>query len=390
MEKNVGHSTVALVRCESYEVDEVYRALKRGIELLGGLDRFVRSGERILLKPNLLAAEPPEKAVTTHPALLEAGVRLLGEAGVTCAYGDSPGRETPGHAARGCGIAAAAERCGIEMADFITGKPLVVQPVEGVETQVESSYPIARGVHNADGLINLAKAKSHQLTRLTLAVKNLYGCIPGPRKALYHVQYPNVHKFSEMLCEMVRGLPVRLHVLDAVLAMEGNGPRSGDPLHMGLLLLSTDPVALDATFCRLVGVDPEIVPSNPAGAVMGLGRYAEDEVEVVGESLAACAHPAFKMIRRPVADNTSYAHYNWIKKLVLARPVIDAKACIHCGQCVAVCPVPDKALRFDRGRSEPPVYHYERCIRCFCCHEMCPERAIHTRRPLLGRLLGLA
>ncbi|MFL7809951.1 MAG: 4Fe-4S binding protein, partial [Anaerolineae bacterium] len=88
--------------------------------------------------------------------------------------------------------------------------------------------------------------------------------------------------------------------------------------------------------------------------------------------------------------NTSYAHYNWIKKLVLARPVIDAEACVRCGQCVAVCPVPDKALRFDHGRSEPPVYHYERCIRCYCCHEMCPQRAIHTRRPLLGSILGLA
>ena len=111
-------STVALVRCDSYDVDEVYAALKRGVDLLGGLDRFVRAGEQILLKPNLLAGEPPEKAVTTHPALLEASVRLLGEAGATCCYGDSPGRESPAHAARGCGMVAAAERCGIEMADF--------------------------------------------------------------------------------------------------------------------------------------------------------------------------------------------------------------------------------------------------------------------------------
>ena len=243
-------STVALVRCDSYDVDEVYAALKRGVDLLGGLDRFVRAGEKILLKPNLLASEPPEKAVTTHPALLEASVRLLAEVGATCCYGDSPGRETPAHAARGCGMVAAAERCGIEMADFGSAEPLAVQPVEGVEAQYESSYPIARAVHATDGLINLAKAKSHQLTRLTLAVKNLYGCIPGPRKALYHVQYQDVHAFSGMLAEMVRSLPVRLHVLDAVVAMEGNGPRSGDPLHMGLLLLSTDPVALDATFCR--------------------------------------------------------------------------------------------------------------------------------------------
>jgi len=383
-------STVALVRCDSYDVDEVYNALYAGVGLLGGLDCFVRAGERILLKPNLLAAEPPEKAITTHPSLLEAIVRLLGEVGAAGCYGDSPGRDTPGHAARGCGMAAAAERCGIELADFGGGAPLVVQPVEGVEVQYESSYPIARAVHDTDGLINLAKAKSHQLTRLTLAVKNLYGCIPGPRKAVYHVQYQDVHEFSGVLCEMVRCLPARLHVLDAVVAMEGNGPRSGDPRPMGLLLLSLDPVALDATFCRLVDLDPEVVPTNPAGVRAGLGRYAEDEIEIVGEELEAHKHPDFKMIRLPVADNTSYAHYNWIKRMVLARPVIDAQACIRCGQCVAVCPVPDKALRFGRGRKGPPVYHYERCIRCYCCHEMCPQRAIYTQRPLLGRMMGLA
>jgi uncharacterized protein (DUF362 family)/NAD-dependent dihydropyrimidine dehydrogenase PreA subunit len=364
--------------------------MQRGIALLGGLDRFVRAGEQILLKPNLLAAEPPEKAITTHPSLLEASARLLVEVGARCSYGDSPGRDTPGHAARGCGMLEAAKCCGIEMADFVTGEPLAVQPVEGVEVQYESSYPIARGVHRSDGLINLAKAKSHQLTRLTLAVKNLYGCIPGPRKALYHVQYQDVHEFSGMLCEMVRCLPVRLHVIDAVVAMEGNGPRSGDPRHMGLLLFSKDPIALDATFCRLVDLDPEIVPTNPAGAEVGLGRYAEDEIEIVGEALEAVKDADFKMIRRPVAENTSYAHYNWIKRLVLARPVIDAEACIRCGQCVSACPVPDKALRFDRGRKEPPIYHYELCIRCYCCHEMCPQRAIHTQRPLLGRIMGLA
>ena len=140
-------STVALVRCASYDVDEVYAALKHGVELLGGLDRFVRAGEKTLLKPNLLAAEPPEKAVTTHPSLLEASARLLGEAGGACCYGDSPGRDSPGHAARGCGMAAAAKRCGIEMADFVGGAPLPVRPVEGVAATYESSYPIARGLY---------------------------------------------------------------------------------------------------------------------------------------------------------------------------------------------------------------------------------------------------
>jgi NAD-dependent dihydropyrimidine dehydrogenase PreA subunit len=172
--------------------------------------------------------------------------------------------------------------------------------------------------------------------------------------------------------------------------MEGNGPRSGDPVAMGALLLSVDPVALDATFCRLIDLDPEILPTTVAGRQAGLGRYEGAHIEVVGDPLEALRRPQFKMIRKPVYRNSSLAYYDFIKQRVLSRPVIDPVKCVRCGQCVDACPVPDKALRFDRGRAQPPVYHYQRCIRCYCCHEMCPQRAIYTETPLLGKILGTA
>lgn len=376
-------STVALVRCPGYDPDEVYRALRRGVELLGGLDRFVRSGEHILLKPNILAGEPPDKAVTTHPSVLAGCVRLFRQGGATLCFGDSPGSESPGHAARLSGLEGAGIQNGAALADFNSA-----QPLHNPHGQLYDSLPVARAVHDTDGLVNLAKIKSHQLTRLTGAVKNLYGCIPGQRKMLYHVRHQDVHEFCALLVELNLLLPTRLHVLDAIVAMEGNGPRSGDPITMGALLLSTDPVAVDATFCRLIDLDPQILPTTGAGSRAGLGRYREQEIDLVGDPLESLKQPQFKMIRRPVSGNTSYAHFNVIKKHTLARPVIDPARCIRCGHCVDACPVPDKALRFDRGRKEPPVYHYERCIRCYCCHEMCPQRAIYTKRPLLGRILG--
>jgi uncharacterized protein (DUF362 family)/NAD-dependent dihydropyrimidine dehydrogenase PreA subunit len=381
----VDRSTVALVRCPGYDPDEVYRALRRGVELLGGLDRFVRSGERILLKPNILAGEPPEKAVTTHPSVLAGCMRLFGEGGATLRFGDSPGREPPAQAARLSGLERAGIESGAALADFDAARSLG-NPMG----RFGASFPVARAVHESDGLVNLAKLKSHQLTRLTGAVKNLYGCIPGKRKMLYHVRYQDVHEFCGLLAELNLCLPARLHVLDAVVAMEGNGPRSGEPVAVGALLLSDDPVAVDATFCRLIDLDPEILPTTTAGSRAGLGHYREADIEVVGDPIEALLAPQFKMIRKPVYSNTSYAHFNFIKKQVLARPVIDPARCVRCGHCVDACPVPGKALRFDRGRGQPPVYHYERCIRCYCCHEMCPQRAIDTQTPLLGRILGTA
>jgi uncharacterized protein (DUF362 family)/NAD-dependent dihydropyrimidine dehydrogenase PreA subunit len=376
-------STVALVRCPGYEADQVLDALRRGIELLGGLDRFVRSGERILLKPNILAGEPPEKAVTTHPSVLAGCVRLFRRGGATVYFGDSPGRESQARGARLSGLQAAAIASGATLADFRTSQPLV-----SAEGRFETSFPVARAVHEADGLVNLAKLKSHQLTRLTGAVKNLYGCIPGRRKILYHLRYQDVHEFCGFLVELNLSLPTRLHVLDTIVAMEGNGPRSGDPKTVGALLLSDDPVAVDATFCRLIDLDPEILPTTTAGSRAGLGYYREADIEVIGDPIEALRTPQFKMIRKPVYSNTSYAHFNFIKKRVLPRPTIDRAKCVRCGHCVQACPVPDKALAFERGHKAPPVYHYERCIRCYCCQEMCPQRAIYTQAPLLGRILG--
>jgi ferredoxin len=232
--------------------------------------------------------------------------------------------------------------------------------------------------------------KTHQLTRITGAVKNLFGCIPGRRKALYHVQFQDVMDFSRLLVELNLRLRPRLHVMDGVLAMEGNGPRSGDPQRMNVLIMSDDPVAVDATFCRLVAMEPEFVPTSTIGGEQGLGRFQDSEIEYLGDPLESFRQPDFKVIRKPVYRNASYAYYNVIKNAVLPRPVIDADSCVKCGRCVEACPVPGKALRFENGRQErPPVYHYDLCIRCYCCHEMCPQRAIEKKTPLLGRILQL-
>jgi uncharacterized protein (DUF362 family)/ferredoxin len=378
-------STVAVIRCPDYDPEGVYAAIRRGVELIGGLDRFVRPGEHILLKPNILASESPDKAVTTHPSVLAGCVRLLREGGATVSFGDSPGFEGATSAARGSGLQEAGTAQGGTFVPFAGAKPLPLgADVSG------PSLPIAEAAHECDGLVNLPKAKTHQLTRITGSVKNLFGCIPGQRKALYHVQYPDVHEFSSFLAQLALRLQPRLHVMDGIVAMEGNGPRGGDPRALRVLLLSVDPVAVDATFCRLVDMDPTLVPTVLHSWQSGLGRYREDEIDLVGDPLQDLVCPSFKMVRKPVYDNATWAYFRSIKNLVVPRPAIDAGTCVRCGRCVEACPVPGKALQFENGnRARPPVYDYGHCIRCYCCLETCPHRAIERHTPLLGRILRM-
>lgn len=378
-------STVAVVRCDSYDSSVVYDALRRGIELVGGLERYVCPGERILLKPNILAGEGPSTAVTTHPAVLEACVGLFRSRGATVCFGDSPGLEDALHAAQRSGLHAAGTQSGAAFESFASGALM-----DNVEGKLVDGFPVAQAVHDCDGIVNLPKMKAHQLTRITGAMKNLFGCIPGKRKALYHVQFQDVMDFSVLLAELGLRLRPRLHVMDGIVAMEGNGPRGGDPRPMKALILSEDPVALDATFCRLAALDPTYVPTIVAGQEAGLGRFEAAEIEYVGDALDSLVDPHFRLVRKPVYRNASYAHYPLIKNVLLPRPAIDATRCVHCGMCVEACPVPGKALRFENGRRVPPAYDHSRCIRCYCCQEMCPHQAIETRTPLLGRIFKLS
>jgi Pyruvate/2-oxoacid:ferredoxin oxidoreductase delta subunit len=222
---------------------------------------------------------------------------------------------------------------------------------------------------------------------MTGAVKNLYGCIPGKLKTALHVVYPTPQEFCRMLVALNLLLRprLRLHIMDGVMAMEGNGPRGGNTRHLGVLLFSADPVALDAVMCRLVELNPLYMSTARPGRAWGLGTYLPEDIELAGDSVERLRNGDFRVSRGPVLGLSQAGMMSYISNVIGKRPVIDPRKCTRCGQCVQACPVRPKAVDWhDGNRKRSPSYKYLRCIRCYCCQESCPEGAIAVKSTLLA------
>ena len=372
-------SKVAIVRCGSYNTEEVRKAVLRGLELIGGAESFVMQGEKILLKVNLLVGEVPEKCVNTHPAVFRAVAEMFAAKGAVVQYGDSPGFGAPNAAARKSGIADVADELKIELVDFKEGREVFFE-----QGNQNKSFYIANGVLNADGLISLPKMKTHALERFTGAVKNQFGCVVGMRKGEFHVKLPDATDFARMLVDLNSFVKPRLYIMDGIMAMEGNGPRGGTPRAMNVLLFSTDPVALDATASRMINLNPLYVPTTLVGGQTGAGTFNEEEIEIVGDALKDFICMDFNVERTPVKTVKKNSVNTFLKNRLIAKPVIIEDKCTQCGTCVHSCPVEGKAINWlNEDKTKAPVYDYKKCIRCYCCQEMCPESAIVLKDPVI-------
>ena len=378
-------SNVALVACDSYDPVAVLNACRKGIDLLGGPGTFARKGERIVLKPNILIPSHPDKCIVTHPSLIRAAALIFRETEAHISFGDSPGGGfiPTGLVLRQCGYADLAKECSLAVADFDHGR--MIDHPSGISSK---KLLLARAVIESDGLISISKLKTHGLVRFTGAVKNQFGCVPGMTKGEYHARFPDVNDFAGMLADITACVKPRLYIMDGIIAMEGNGPQGGDPKKLGVLLFSTDPVAIDAVACRIIDLDPAFVPTCEAGRRAGLGSYAAGKITIVGDPIESFIDKSFVAVRRPPVSVTPNKLIALVKKMIIRRPFIRSGKCTKCGSCIKACPVDPKAIAWTKkaGR-RPPAYRYQSCIRCFCCQEMCPSGAIHIHTPLLGKLL---
>jgi len=388
---------VVLCRVKDYDPFLVRTALSGAFRLLDVKGCF-QPGEKILVKPNLLSAVSPERAVTPHPVVFAALAEALTGMDLTLSYGDSPAMSQPAAAARMAGLSEIADRMGIAQADFSTSTSIRFS--QGVHFK---EAPIAAGVLAADGLVNLCKLKTHALTGMTGAIKNLYGIIVGPRKAQLHVQYPDLQSFAYMLSDLNREFPPRLTVMDAVVAMEGNGPMNGNPRSCGWLIIGFDPVAIDTVGAVIMGYDPDELTILKTAQKAGLGLADPGTIRIAlfdattGETTgqgslrdysSQLTMPDFvrPAVSRSLMTLATKVAGPLIKRHVMERPVIRPEVCTRCGQCVQACPVDPKALS-QKQPGAVPVYKYDRCIRCYCCQEICPAGSIIVEPAWPGRML---
>lgn len=383
--------TVVLIPIDTYDQAAVDAAVARGVALLGGMEQFIHREEKVLLKPNLLARSLPQKAITTHPAVFSAVCRLLREEGYQhVCYGDSPGSPTttPEKATDTSGLAAEAAKYGVPLGDFGAGS--VVHFPEG---KTARSFYLCNAVQDMDAMINICKMKTHALERITGAVKNLYGCITGVNKATGHAHYPNSEVFADMLADLNLCVHPRLHIMDGIVAMEGNGPSSGTPVAMNVLLFSADPVALDSVYAGLIHLDPAQVPTCVSAARAGVGTMDYEEIDIVTPEGSITMAQAREKYGKADFDVFRGAMRKSLMMKVVPllpflqhRPRVDRKKCVGCGVCEEACPVAEKAVHAGNGKKAR--YDYKKCIRCYCCQEMCPMKAIEVYRSPLNKLLG--
>jgi len=381
------NSTVCLQQCEDYQFERVLSAVRACVTALGGMAAFVKPGQRVLVKPNLLMAIAPEAAVTTHPAVLDAVLTLVGEAGGIPSVGDSPGMGELPHIVKVCGVQAVLDKHGVPLADFTSEHTFTCE-----DNVIGKRIALARALADADVYITIPKLKTHVQMVLTCAVKNQYGLIPGVRKGQYHLRLSGRDALAELLIDINRIAKPVLGIVDAIDAMEGDGPSGGTPHRLGLLMASADVMALDVVACELIGLDPGQVPSIQAGRRRGYGAAARDAIEVIGPPIASLRAQQFRLVEhtKDIASILPLPEFMlaWVRRQWAPRPRIVATACIRCFACRKGCPVSPPAI--DPARPRRMQVNDRTCIRCYCCHEFCPAHAIVLKRTWLAHVISFS
>lgn len=376
----MARARVSIARCPDYSEESVLEAVKRAIDLLGGMDAFVRRGDRVLIKPNLLVARVPDEAVTTHPSVVKAIIQLVRDYDGVPVVGDSPAIGGLLRVASKAGIYDVVRKMNCKLVDFDD-----VMEVRGSHQGVFRTLEVARAVMDCDLLINLPKLKTHGMTTMTLSVKNLFGCIPGTKKIQWHFRAGiNRHSFAQMLVDLYGIVRPRLNVVDAVVGMEGDGPNGGDPREIGLIFAGTDGIAVDSTICDVVGLPPRDLLTNRIGSDLGLGVGQLKDIEVVGEAIEEVKVKGFRLPKSMEPQwGLSQPLRGLLRNAMTAKPRIREDICKLCEVCVEGCP--SQAMTMERGKID---IDYSKCIRCFCCSEICSERAVDVKQGWLLRLFG--
>lgn len=374
---------VAIVKVENADVDS---AVRKAVDLLGGMAYFITGNKNILLKPNMLSAPKDDSLkakIRTDPRILETLCDMLLELDKEILIGDTSGS---GQITR-----EVLERSGFieigKKSDKIVVRTLeqngpIVTEINGKKLK---SASISKDFLDADAVINVPKMKTHGLTRYTGAIKNLFGTICGADKTRIHSLGATLNGFSQCLVDLYafEKSKIKLNVMDAIIALEGMGPgASGTPVEMNLILASKDAVALDAVAFRLMGHNPKRVPTIRFAAEQGLGTMDLEQIEIVGEKIEQ-HKKRFKLPATAVMGFLPFARFS----NVIFRVPKYYSGCTGCGNCVRACPENVIKLVKNREGKNHPIINYKGCISCFTCIEICPEACYKTKNKNLKAIL---
>jgi uncharacterized protein (DUF362 family)/Pyruvate/2-oxoacid:ferredoxin oxidoreductase delta subunit len=375
-------SSVLVKLCSSYEAEELRECVRQCLDHTDPDMKQVSSGKKVLLKVNMLSARPPEQAVTTHPSLVRAVAEVCTERGAEVRIGDSPGGSESD-------IRRYWEKTGMSDVAEATGAKLVGFAASGsFRTEIDGTPAhVTEAIRQVDTLINIPKLKTHCLTMMTAAVKNSYGCLPGPQKSAIHTQRPGAEEFSRFVVELHRLVNPAITIVDAITVMEGNGPAGGDPRYMGVVLAGSNAAAIDWIASRMMGFGPEDVPTNRMAVRSGL--LDPDAIEVTGDVESAERADGFVLpthLRSVRAQAWLLNHLpgavsRLASRLFRVTPRMTGD-CMACGECVEKCPADALALADGRVALDESA-----CIGCMCCREICPHDAVDVKLSFVAKMI---
>lgn len=368
---------VSIAACPDYSEKSCDAALLEALNGVGGLD-WVQPGMVVGIKVNLVTMLKPEAAATTHPALVCSLVRLLKERGADVVIGDSPGGlYNQLYVDR---VYAAAGMKQAEQAGARLNRDFSCKEAHFPAARKAKRFEYTGWLDSCDAIINFCKLKTHSMMGMSAAVKNLFGAIPGTRKPEMHYLCPKSEDFADMLIDLIEYFHPVLHLVDAVVGMEGNGPTMGKARSIGCLVAGQSAYEVDQVCAKIIGVPEDFVPTLGQAKLRGL---APEQPEIAGD-LTRWQMTDFEL--PPQHDVRFFAHTPLAPLMALplqAKPAVKKELCVGCAKCREVCPAHAIEMKDHR-----PVINRKTCIRCFCCQEFCPKAAMVSRRPLIARLLN--
>ncbi len=368
---------VSISECETYNQVAVRSGIEKVISELGGIRKFIHKGQRVLLKINLLSDKTPEKAVTTHPAIVEAVIDIVKKAGAEPVVGDSPFPMLKfDTVTEKTGIAEVCKRKKVTLLDL--SGPTEFENPDGL---LIKKFKLTKYFNEFDAIIDIPKLKTHTFMVFTGAVKNLFGLVPGQGKPKFHLQLQRQEYFSKMLLDLytLTKPKVKLVIMDGIVGMDGPGPSSGKRKKIGYIIGGTDALAVDTMITEILRIRTK-VPYLAIADKIGMASADINNIQLKGGNIEDFYVNDFRLPR-------SVSLLPFFSKLginLLGTPHLHKLKCIGCERCYKACP--NHAITMSTGK---PVFNYSKCIKCYCCQEICPQNAIYLKDNLISRTVDL-